>query len=81
MDPGDIKFADLDGDGFINGGLDGVYRLDGKLYVPKSSLPKGYSGSMFGNFIVVDGEAYDAIVNNKKFRTCRYRYSRQPRRP
>ena len=63
--PGDIKFADLDGDGFINGGLDGVYRLDGKLYVPKSSLPKGYSGSMFGNFIVVDGEAYDAIVNNK----------------
>ncbi len=62
---GDIKFADLDGDGFINGGLDGVYRLDGKLYVPKSSLPKGYSGSMFGNFIVVDGEAYDAIVNNK----------------
>ncbi len=66
--PGDIKFADLNGDGQINGGLDGVYELGGKYYVPKSALPAGFSGNTVGNYIVVDGEDYDAIKSNEKAR-------------
>ena len=32
--PGDIKFADLDGDGVISGGVNGRIELDGVLYDP-----------------------------------------------
>ena len=32
--PGDIKFVDLNGDGVINNGIDGMIELNGKTYVP-----------------------------------------------
>ncbi len=62
--PGDVKYKDLDGDGRINNGLAGVYKLNGKYYVPASSLPEGYKGDRIGNFIIVDGQTYQDIVDN-----------------
>lgn len=32
--PGDVKYKDLNGDGYINNGVDGVYMLNGKVYFP-----------------------------------------------
>lgn len=32
--PGDIKYADLDGNGVINGGQDGMYLYNGQKYLP-----------------------------------------------
>lgn len=32
--PGDIRFKDLNGDGVINGGIEGMYEFNGRTYVP-----------------------------------------------
>ena len=66
--PGDVKFVDRNGDGQLNNGIEGMYKLGGKFYIPRSSLPANFPKhqTTLGNYIIVDGENYDAIVNNKE---------------
>lgn len=64
--PGDIKFQDLDGDGVITGGFKGCYELNGQLYIPRSAVPNlPASQTKIGAYNIVDGQAYEDIVNNE----------------
>ena len=63
--PGDIKFRDLDGDGRISGGFDNMYMLNGKYYIPRSSVPAGYTADRVGNVLIVDNETFNSIKNDK----------------
>lgn len=66
--PGDVKFVDRNGDGKINDGIQGMYMLDGKIYIPRSSLGADFPANQktFGNYIVLDEEEHDAVANNAK---------------
>ncbi len=64
--PGDIKFKDLNGDGVINGGFNGMYEYEGKYYIPQSAVPAGYQGSTVGNVIILNAADYDKIVALEK---------------
>lgn len=66
--PGDIKFKDLNGDGVINGGLNGMYYLNGQYYVPTSAVPSTYTGKTIGNATIVDDATYAQIKANKDAR-------------
>lgn len=63
--PGDIKYKDLDGNGVIDGGFDDMYKLNGKYYIPRSSVPAGYTGDRVGNVYIVDNETFNSIKNDK----------------
>ena len=69
--PGDIKYCDLDGDGQITGGLNGMYELDGKYYIPVTAIPDGDKkiGQYIGNALVVDDPTYAEIKKNKNANT------------
>ncbi|MDE6397631.1 MAG: hypothetical protein K2K84_10205, partial [Muribaculaceae bacterium] len=64
--PGDIKFKDLNGDGVISGGFNGMYEFEGKYYIPQSAVPAGYQGSTIGNVIILNQADYDKIVAQEK---------------
>lgn len=64
--PGDIKFADLDGDGQITGGLSGMYELNDQLYIPESAYPGAKVGDVLNGATVVDATTYANIKANKE---------------
>lgn len=71
--PGDVKYADLDGDGYINNGLAGMYELDGKYYIPQSAvaayLEKNPGATRFGQYYILDDAAYNDVKNNPNAKT------------
>lgn len=67
--PGDIKFADRNGDGVINGGLSDMIFVDGKYYVPQSSVPSTYTGKTVGNASIVDAATYSTLKAKEGART------------
>ena len=53
--PGDVKFVDRNGDGQLNNGIEGMYKLGGKFYIPRESLPANFPKhqTTLGNYINV----------------------------
>ena len=65
--PGDVKFKDRNGDGLINNGFAGMYRMkDGSYVIPNTSLPANFKGDSFMGMRVLDSESaeYKELAKN-----------------